>query len=150
MARNSNKYGGANPKQGGVMASPILVFSLVLVSWLGAFYHTRTELGLGPLRPENSLPALVGVGMFLSWWRSANSRRLWTWLLLAWTAGAHLFVGALLSVLPLAVLPFSPEQSIGHYSSHLVYGLAQMPLIIVLVRSLSVGNASVPHAAMDG
>lgn len=121
----------------GTAIHPLAMLGLALLSWLGAYYHTSTELGLGPLRPENSGPALVGLGLFMGWWRSSGSQRLWTWLLMAWTVGAHLLVGAVLSVLPLALLPFQPEQSLAHYRSHLIYGLAQLPLMIVLVISLA-------------
>lgn len=30
-------------------------------------------------------------------------------------------------------LPFYPEQTIAHYLSHLLYGLAQLPLIIIMI-----------------
>jgi hypothetical protein len=138
MERESNTLGpaGAISTSADAIAHPALIFSLVLLSWLGAYFHTWTELGLGLLRPENSLPALVGLGLFVGWWRSANSRRMWTWFLLAWTGGGHLIIGAVLSVLPLTVLPFTPDQSLAHYRSHLIYGLAQLPLIVLLVRSL--------------
>jgi hypothetical protein len=42
-----------------------------------------------------------------------------------------------LSVLPLPLWPFYPEQTTGHYISHLIYGAAQLPLIWVLWRELS-------------
>ena len=50
-------------------------------------------------------------------------------LLLAW-ALLNLLGGAVLSVLPLPFLPFVPEQSLRHYSFHLLYGLTQVPLIV--------------------
>ncbi|HRJ44162.1 MAG: hypothetical protein KJZ86_06525 [Caldilineaceae bacterium] len=42
----------------------------------------------------------------------------------------------MISVLPLALLPFDPEQSLGHYGSHILYFLAQLPLIWVMTRQL--------------
>ena len=50
-------------------------------------------------------------------------------LLLTW-ALLNLLGGAVLSVLPLPFLPFVPEQSLRHYSFHLLYGLTQVPLIV--------------------
>jgi len=37
----------------------------------------------------------------------------------------------LVTVLPLPILPFEPEQSATHYLAHLVYALGQVPLLVV-------------------
>lgn len=121
---------------GSLKTKTALVGALTLLSWLGAYIHTTIELQLPVWRPENSLPALVGLVLFLGWWRQPHRRRLWTWLLLAWTAGAHLLLGAVLSVVPLPLWPFYPEQSAGHYVSHVIYGVAQLPLIWVLWQEI--------------
>ena len=112
------------------------VAALVFLSWLGAYIHTTIELELPVWRWENSFPGLMGLVLFLGWWRQPNWRRLWTWLLLGWTFGAHLLMGAILSVLPIPLWPFYPEQSIGHYASHVLYGVAQLPLIWVLGKEI--------------
>ncbi len=112
------------------------VAALTLLSWLGAYIHTTMELQLPIWQPENSFPALVALVLFLGWWRQPQRRRLWTWLLLGWTIGAHLLMGALLSILPLPLWPFYPEQSAAHYFSHLIYGVAQAPLIWVLWKEI--------------
>lgn len=114
-----------------VNAVPLAV--LVFLSWLGSYIHTTMELALPIWRPENSIPAIVGLTLFLGWWRQPEQRRRWAWLLLAWTAGGHLILGALLSVIPLPIWPFTPEQSLAHYVSHLIYAVAQAPLILVLL-----------------
>ncbi|HSM57505.1 MAG TPA: hypothetical protein VK879_15240 [Candidatus Sulfomarinibacteraceae bacterium] len=114
-----------------------LVAALTLLSWLGAYIHTTLELQLPVWSPENSVPALVGLALFLGWWRQPRRRRLWSILLLAWTAGAHLLIGAVLSVLPLPLWPFYPEQSVAHYLSHAIYAATQLPLIGVLWRDIS-------------
>jgi hypothetical protein len=113
-----------------------LVAALTFLSWLGAYVHTTLELQLPVWRPENSFPALVGLVLFLGWWKQPGRRRLWSWILLVWTAGAHLFIGAILSVLPLSLWPFDPEQSLGHYFSHVIYGVTQLPLIWVLWKEI--------------
>lgn len=110
--------------------------TLCFISWLGAYIHTTMELALPVWRPENSIPAIVGLALFLGWWRQPEQRRFWAWLLLAWTAGGHLLLGAMLSVLPLPLWPFAPEQSLYHYFSHLIYALAQAPLILVLLLQI--------------
>lgn len=109
---------------------------LTFLSWLGAYIHTTLELQLPVWRPENSFPALVGLLLFLGWWRMPSRRRLWAGILLLWTALGHLLIGAMLSVLPLPIWPFEPEQSLSHYLAHLTYGIAQLPLIFVLWREL--------------
>lgn len=114
----------------------VLIAALAFLSWLGSYIHTTMELQLPVWRPENSVPFLVGLVLFLGWWQQRERRNVWTWLLLAWTAGGHLFIGALLSVLPLAVWPFVPEQSAGHYLSHVIYGVAQLPLIWALWQEI--------------
>ena len=51
-------------------------------------------------------------------------------------------VGGLLTVLPLPVLPFVPEQSVGHYAVHVVYAVGQLPLVLVAAGSASALAAS--------
>jgi len=58
-------------------------------------------------------------------------RRPAAWLLLAW-GWLHLVGGAVLSVLPLPILPFRPAQTVYHYAFHVLYGAAQIPLLITL------------------
>ena len=43
---------------------------------------------------------------------------------------------AIVSVLPLSILPFVPEQSITHYGAHVVYAVGQIPLIVLGYRAL--------------
>jgi hypothetical protein len=43
-------------------------------------------------------------------------------------------VGAWVTVLPLAFLPFAPEQTVPHYLVHTVYAVAQIPLLLVARR----------------
>ena len=121
--------------------APVAARSLVwvslfaLLSWLGEYVHNLQELPqLTLLSPENSLPALITVVLVGVWWlaplRRAGSLLLWLW------AALHLVVGAVLTVLPLSVLPFDPPQTLDHYLVHLVYGLAQIPLLVVMTRAL--------------
>ncbi|MGH2602738.1 MAG: hypothetical protein ACRDJ9_25560, partial [Dehalococcoidia bacterium] len=49
----------------------------------------------------------------------------------------NLIGGAVLSVLPLPFLPFKPEQSLRHFAFHVLYGVTQIPLLIVMTRYLS-------------
>lgn len=106
-----------------------------LFSWLGEYTHNLRELPqLTLLSPENSLTALTALVLVGVWWqaplRRAGSLLLWLW------AALHLVGGAIISVLPLAVLPFDPPQTLDHYGAHLIYGLAQIPLLVLMTRAL--------------
>ena len=97
------------------------------LSWIGLYLHNLQELALPLWSPENSVPLLIASGLAVGWSRRP-SRRL-RMALMAW-AWLQLIGGALLSVLPLGLYPFEPEQSLSHYGSHLLYGLLQLPLLI--------------------
>lgn len=108
------------------------IAAFTALSWLGEIIHNRIELpGLSPLSPENSLLALIAIALFLAWWLLPTSRAP-TFLLLG-LGLIHLIGGGILSVLPLKFLPYAPEQSPGHYLTHVVYGAAQLQLIIAMI-----------------
>ena len=48
----------------------------------------------------------------------------------------NLVIGGIVTVLPLPILPFAPEQSLSHYAAHVVYALGQVPLVILSSRAL--------------
>ncbi|MGI5130699.1 hypothetical protein ACQEVB_28105 [Pseudonocardia sp. CA-107938] len=105
------------------------------VSWLGLLVHNVADLpGQTLASPETLYPTLVLAAVLVL--LGAGVRRLAGGLLLAW-AVLHLVGGAILSVLPLPVLPFAPEQSVRHYSFHVLYGLTQLPLLVLALREVS-------------
>ncbi len=110
----------------------------VVFSALGMALHTVREFGwAGILAPATGmLPmAAIQIGLLGWWWRSGRSSRTAVrWLM--YLGILQLIGGAILSVLPLPILPFVPEQSPDHYISHAVYGLAQLPLIVVALREV--------------
>jgi hypothetical protein len=61
---------------------------------------------------------------------------------LAWVV-LQLIGGALLGVLSIGFYPFNPEQSLGHYSAHLAYGLLQVPVLMAAIGIVSVPRS--PH-----
>jgi hypothetical protein len=112
-----------------------LVAALLALSWLGLFVHNSIELpALNLLSAENSLPALVAVLLFAGWW-FLPTRRLAAALLLVWGL-LHLVGGAIVTVIPLSFLPFVPDQNFTHYFAHFLYGLAQLPLIGVMIHQI--------------
>lgn len=111
------------------------VAALVALSWLGEFAHNAISLpALTPLSPENSLTALVAAGLVFGWWL-LRGRRVAAALLLGWGL-LHFVVGAVVTVIPVPFLPFVPEQTIVHYLAHIIYGLAQVPLIGAMIARL--------------
>lgn len=104
------------------------------LSWLGLYVHNVADLpGQTMLSPESAGPAIVTLLLIGGWITPA--RRVAAWLLLGW-AWLNLIGGALLSVLPLALLPFTPEQSPRHYAFHALYGALQLPLVVVVTRTV--------------
>ena len=107
--------------------------AVVLASAIGAagmVVHNVLEFGPGFLASaETLIPlAIFGLLALLAWTRPANKVvhvGLFAWALL------NLVGGGILSVLPLGLFPFEPEQSPGHYGAHVVYAAAQLPLVVV-------------------
>lgn len=113
---------------------PILgVAACTALSWLGEYIYNVADLpGLTLLSPENSLTALLALLLFLTW-LVLPFKRLCSALLLGW--GLLQFIGGgILSVLPFDFWPYVSEQTLKHYFFHALYGLAQIPLILVMVQ----------------
>ena len=110
----------------------------VIVSALGMAFHTVREFGWpGLWNPATGmLPVLALQGALLVLWLRADRKRGLTKVLLA-TGVIQLVGGAIISVLPLPILPYAPDQSVQHYVSHIGYGIAQLPLIWVGSRALA-------------
>jgi hypothetical protein len=114
-------------------AAAVVFASLIAAS--GMVAHNVFEFG-PPflLRPERVIPlATFGLFALLAWARPADA--LLHVPLLAWGM-LHLVGGAILSVLPSGLFPFQPEQSLGHYAVHVLYALAQLPLVVLAARGL--------------
>jgi hypothetical protein len=68
----------------------------------------------------------IAAALLVAVWRMPAA----TWPAAALAAfGLVMLVGGALSVLPLPIVPFVPQQTVYHYVSHAVYALAQLPLI---------------------
>jgi len=102
-------------------------------SALGMAFHTIREFGYSGLWSLGTgmIPVVgVQITLFVVWWLSPRARTR-AGIALVLTGVLQLIGGAILSVLPLSFLPFMPEQSLSHYLSHVVLGIAQIPLIVV-------------------
>lgn len=115
------------------------VWALLLLGWVGLYLHNVADLPhLTLASPENSVTGLIYVALGLAWWLLPAPRLVGA-LILAWGL-FNLVVGAIVSVLPLAILPFEPAQTLLHYTMHVVYGVTQLPLIALAARILRPGH----------
>ena len=112
------------------------VYAATTISWLGFLVHNVADLpGQTFLSPETLWPSLITVALLGIY--SAGLKRVAGIGLAIW-ATLNL-VGGALSVLPLPILPFEPEQTLRHYSFHLLYAATQVPLL-VLSSQLALGR----------
>ena len=119
------------------MRGTVLVLGAVVLSWLGFFVHNLADLsGQAALNPGSIYPTVVYAVLIGLWF--TRMRRVAEWLLLGWVV-LQLVGGAIISVLPLPILPFHPEQTLHHYLFHVIYGLLQIPALLALVRRVRAG-----------
>jgi hypothetical protein len=104
------------------------------LSALSMLAHNLYELPLSPIDLENSGPiafaAILGVAYALR-----PDSKVVTAAILGWGV-LNLVIGGFVTVLPLPILPFTPEQSISHYAAHVVYSVGQIPLVVLAYRAL--------------
>lgn len=117
-------------------------------SWASMVFHNQWELPLTPLDFENTGPLAVDIALLVVCWAWPWSRGAWT-LILAWGL-LNMVVGGLVTVLPLPVLPFAPEQTVDHYLVHLVYAGGQLPLVLVAVGALRQLRTQKQWNSVDG
>lgn len=113
------------------------------VSALSMLAHNLYELPLSPIDLENSGPtafaAIIGIAYALRPDSRAVAAAALGWGVL------NLVIGGIVSVLPLSILPFVPEQSVTHYGAHVVYTLGQIPLVVLGYRALTQRPSLSPH-----
>lgn len=103
----------------------------VLASVAGLVVHNLAEFPLSILLgPETLVPAAVTVLLGAVVVRRP-SRRVFA-VVAGWAIVVIVLGGG--SVLPLSIWPFVPDQTTGHYAAHVVYALAQVPLLWVAWR----------------
>ena len=96
--------------------------------------HNLYELPLSPIDPQNAGPIAVAGILALAYAFRPDSKVIAA-AALGWGV-LNLVIGAIVTVLPLSILPFVPEQSITHYAAHVVYGIGQVPLVALSYRAL--------------
>jgi hypothetical protein len=118
----------------------VLLVAAVAVAWLGLLAHNQLSLPLAPLSAENLGPLLV-YAVLAAWYVRSRGGGTARAALAGW-ALLNFGVGGVLTVLPLPILPFAPEQTLAHYVAHVVYSVAQLPLLAILARPRSSSDAT--------
>ena len=95
--------------------------------------HNLYELPLSPIDLENSGPIVFAAILGMAYAVRPGSRAVAA-AILGWGV-LNLVIGGIVSVLPLPILPFVPEQSVTHYTAHVVYTLGQIPLVVLGYRA---------------
>jgi hypothetical protein len=117
----------------------------VALAWLGLLIHNAIEFpNMALSRPEYSAPTLAWLALFLIWLLVPDTR----WpsnLLFVW--GAISLAGAVITVLPLPILPFRPEQSLRHYGVHIIYAVTQLPILTLIWMNVHSERTSGPKGA---
>lgn len=114
--------------------SRVAVGLALALSWGTMLAHNLYELPLAVGDLENTGPLAVALILWLAYWRRGGFRAV-AWALLGW-ALLNMVIGGVVTVLPLAVLPFTPEQSLDHYLAHVVYAAGQVPLTVLAIAAL--------------
>ena len=109
-------------------APAVLATSVIAAG--GMLAHNVLELGPAFLvDPQTLIPLAIFAALGILAARETAGRA--TWLaLLAWSA-LNLVAGGILSVLPIGLFPFQPDQSLQHYGVHAIYALTGVPLVVV-------------------
>ena len=110
--------------------------------------HNLYELPLAPIDLQNSGPVfvavLIGVAYVLQPMSKAVAAAALGWGVL------NLVIGGIVTVLPLPILPFVPEQSLAHYGAHVIYTIGQVPLVILACRALRASPDALAGQTGDG
>jgi len=122
-----------------VSINPMLVVVAIGASIGGLLVHNLEEFGLSILLgPETWVPAAITLLLGVALLKRPNTGVYVA--ALGWAVVVIVIGGA--SVLPLPIWPFTPEQTLSHYTGHVVYALAQLPLLWVGWRGIQATRPS--------
>ena len=125
--------------------SRVAMAAALISSALSMLAHNLYELPLSPIDLENSGPIAFAGVLGVAYALRPDSKAVGA-AALGWGA-LNLVIGGIVSVLPLSILPFVPEQSITHYAAHVVYAVGQIPLVVFGYQALRAPAAAGESAA---
>jgi hypothetical protein len=110
--------------------SALAIYATSALAAGGMLAHNVLELGPAfLLDPQTLIP--LGIFAILAILAARETAGRATWLaLFAWSA-LNLVAGGILSVLPINLFPFQPDQSLEHYLVHVMYTLTGLPLVLM-------------------
>jgi len=114
--------------------SRVAMAAALTVSAGSMLAHNLYELPLSPMDLENSGPIVFAAILGIAYALRPDSKVVAA-AALGWGV-LNLVIGGIVTVLPLSILPFVPEQSLTHYGAHVVYALGQIPLVVLAYRAL--------------
>ena len=120
--------------------SRVAMAAALTLSAVSMLAHNLYELPLSPIDLENSGPMVFAAILGVAYAIRPDSRAVAA-AALGWGV-LNLVIGGIVTVLPLAILPFVPEQSLTHYAAHVVYAVGQVPLVVLSYRALRRAAAS--------
>ena len=122
-----------------------LAMTVALALSAGAMLaHNLYELPLSPIDGENSGPIAVASLLGIAYALRPDSKAVAA-AALGWGV-LNLAIGGIVTVLPLPILPFEPEQSLSHYAAHVLYTVGQVPLVVLSFRAFRGDAASTSRA----
>jgi len=124
--------------------SRVAMGAALTLSALSMLAHNLYELPLSPIDLENSGPVAFAAILGLAYALRPDSKVVAV-AALGWGV-LNLVIGGIITVLPLPILPFAPEQSITHYGAHVVYTLGQVPLVMLSYRAVRRSSAAPPES----
>lgn len=120
--------------------SRVSMVAALTLSAASMLAHNLYELPLSPIDLENSGPIVFAAILGVAYAVRPDSKPVAA-AALGWGV-LNLMIGGIVSVLPLSILPFVPEQSVTHYAAHVVYAVGQVPLVVLGYRTLRTPAAS--------
>jgi len=114
--------------------SRVAMAAALTLSAASMLAHNLYELPLSPVDLENAGPIAFAVFLGVMYAVRPGSKVVAA-ATLVWGV-LNLVIGGIVSVLPLSILPFVPEQSVTHYAAHVVYTLGQVPLVLLSYRAV--------------
>ena len=119
------------PGEVGTFPGGLSVGGGAVIAWLGLLVHNVADLpDQTLLSPESLWPSLVTATLLVLY--AAGAVRAAGIGLLTWAALN--IAGGAVRVLPLPVLPFTPDLSLRHYTFHVLYAATQIPLLVIAYR----------------